>query len=256
MVYSPRSRECLAYSAFYARIRRLISTRRASIRGIPRGYFDALAVRGKADPAMADRKRSFASVMIIQLPEDFKPQRPWNMPPSFSGGELYATQLTHSGATRFANTFNKRQLQDGLPDRRWAIAVMSVRKPGRVTMLEAFEQHERNMSVAFAWWDSLSTDERLAAQKAAGVPNPSIFHSYRAAKRQGIAAEFEKQKIDALRREIVAWWDALSDDERDRALAAVGGKKNSIAKAYRFAHGLIVLHASDEADERPSNDVA
>lgn len=195
---------------------------------------------------MADRKRSFASVLIVQLPEDFKPQRPWSMPPTFSGGELYATQLTHAGATGFANTFNTRQLQDGLPHRRWAIAIMSVRKPGRATMLEALEQHERNMSNAVAWWNALSTDERLAAQKAAGVPDASIFHLYRAAKRQAVAAELDRQRHDTQRREIVAWWDSLSDDERDQALAAAGGKKNTIARAYRVAHPETVAEQGDD----------
>jgi predicted nucleic acid-binding protein len=196
---------------------------------------------------MANRSRSFASVMIVQLPEGFKLQKPWTMPPTFSGGELYATKLTHAGATGFANTFNTRQLADGLPDRRWAIAVMSVQKPGRATMLEAFEQHEKQMSDAIAWWNSLSEHERTAAKKCGCNPDATIFEVYRTVKRLGIAAAFDKHKEEAARSDAVAWWDALSDDERDQALAAAGGKNKSINKAYRIAHGLL---PADDANKR------
>jgi hypothetical protein len=142
-------------------------------------------------------KHCFASVMIVRVPEDFEPQRPWTLPPNFSDGELYAKNLTHTCAQGFANTFNKRQLEDGIPDRRWAIAIISSRKAGNGLLRQVWEQHDKTIleMKAVAWWDSLSEDERRQAKAATGCPNAGIAKAYRIALREMVAARDEGDEL-------------------------------------------------------------
>jgi hypothetical protein len=64
------------------------------------------------------------AVFIVTTPPDFKPQRPWDVPPSFAVGTLYAKNLSIREAVGFARTFNKRAVQARERhqwDHRWAI---------------------------------------------------------------------------------------------------------------------------------------
>jgi hypothetical protein len=69
---------------------------------------------------MAPRIRGKQAVYIGVLPDGFKPVSFWSVPPGFLSVELYSKNLPMYQATGFARTFNKRQLQDRLPGRKWA----------------------------------------------------------------------------------------------------------------------------------------
>ena len=67
--------------------------------------------------------RGKQAVYVATLPDAYRPQRPWDVPPSFSQAELRAKNLTMSEAHGFARAFNKAQLAGGLVDRRWAFVL-------------------------------------------------------------------------------------------------------------------------------------
>ncbi|MCC6126009.1 MAG: hypothetical protein IT426_13675 [Pirellulales bacterium] len=70
------------------------------------------------------------AVLIVQTAEDFKPQRPWNVPETILSGRLFAKNLFSTQAKHFTRTFNKNALENkmaGLWDRTWAIVVPCVK---------------------------------------------------------------------------------------------------------------------------------
>jgi hypothetical protein len=69
------------------------------------------------------RLRGCNAVLIVVLPEGFVPRSVWDIPPMFSKGEVYARRLPLYMAQGFAWTYNKHQLAEQIPDRKWAIAV-------------------------------------------------------------------------------------------------------------------------------------
>jgi hypothetical protein len=76
---------------------------------------------------MSRRRWERNAVYLITVPDDFRPQRPWELPPGIVAGELYAKNLAMAHALGFVRCFNKRQMDLGLPDRRWAIAIHHAR---------------------------------------------------------------------------------------------------------------------------------
>ena len=75
-------------------------------------------------PGTRQPYRAKQAVYIVTAPPDYKPQRPWDVLPSFLSGELYAKNLTMNAAHGIARTFNALALRDhchGKWDRRWAI---------------------------------------------------------------------------------------------------------------------------------------
>jgi hypothetical protein len=73
------------------------------------------------------RSQGRQAVFIGVLPEGFKPQRPWDIPPGFASVELYAKNLPNHHAAGFVRTHNKKQLAEGLPGRRWAFWMKHVK---------------------------------------------------------------------------------------------------------------------------------
>jgi hypothetical protein len=67
------------------------------------------------------------SVFLVVLPEDYKPQRPWDVPDGFTAAELFIKNVAMSQARSFCRLYNWRQIQRGLPDRRWAIVSRHLR---------------------------------------------------------------------------------------------------------------------------------
>ena len=67
------------------------------------------------------------AVYIGTVPTDWKPCSFWSVPPSFDAVELYEKNLQMWQATGFARTFNKRQLQNRMPDRKWAFVARHLR---------------------------------------------------------------------------------------------------------------------------------
>jgi len=70
---------------------------------------------------MAQRYRGRQAVYLVTVPADWKPSSPWSVPPSFENGEVYAKNLPMYQAQGFARTFNKRQIEDRMPGRKWAV---------------------------------------------------------------------------------------------------------------------------------------
>ena len=71
---------------------------------------------------MSDHGRKNA-VYLVTVPEEFRPERPWELPAQILGGELYVKNIILGHALGFAGAFNKRAMELGLPDRKWAIPV-------------------------------------------------------------------------------------------------------------------------------------
>jgi len=70
--------------------------------------------------------RGRQATYVVNVPADWKPQRPWTFPPTFSSGELIAKNLSASEARGFASAHNAAELkriQSGRPTGRWAIVV-------------------------------------------------------------------------------------------------------------------------------------
>ena len=72
-----------------------------------------------------------AAVYLVTVPADWKPQRPWDYPPTFEGGELYVKNVSGTQAAGAAFAFNKKAIGDSMKDRRWAIAARWVRQKWR-----------------------------------------------------------------------------------------------------------------------------
>lgn len=74
---------------------------------------------------MASRSKGRQAVYLVSPPPDWKPQRPWDFPPSFSTGQLVAKNLTPQTAAGYARTANKATLErfqrDKTPIDKWAI---------------------------------------------------------------------------------------------------------------------------------------
>ncbi|MGI6417269.1 MAG: hypothetical protein ACOX1P_16530 [Thermoguttaceae bacterium] len=74
---------------------------------------------------MAPRSKGRQAVYLVVPPPDWKPQRLWDFPPSFSDGEIVARNLTPQTAAGYARTHNKaaleRQQRQKLPIDKWAI---------------------------------------------------------------------------------------------------------------------------------------
>jgi hypothetical protein len=132
------------------------------------------------------RNRCYSSVVIVHVPDDFKPEKPFWIPDKFSDGEIYVKRLEHASAQGFVLTFNKRQLNkwklcDGIPDRRWAIAIVSNPRPGCGALRHVLEEYDRTIldMKAIAWWDRLSADERQAMLEATGEEEAGIADAFR-----------------------------------------------------------------------------
>jgi len=75
---------------------------------------------------MSDRRAKDA-VFLVQVPVDFHPQRPWDLPDRADSIEVYVKNIAITHALGFCRTFNLRQMKLGLPDRLWAIPVKHTR---------------------------------------------------------------------------------------------------------------------------------
>ena len=76
-----------------------------------------------------NRLRGKQAVYLVCVPPNWKPQRLWDCPPSFSEGVLHARNLTPRDALGFARSFNKGAvdcLQRGEPSQ-WAIVSKYIR---------------------------------------------------------------------------------------------------------------------------------
>ncbi len=70
------------------------------------------------------------SVFMVRVPDTWKPQRPWSVPPCFSEGRLLAGNLSMRQALGFARTHNKAALaayQRGDRTMPWAIVSRHLR---------------------------------------------------------------------------------------------------------------------------------
>jgi len=65
------------------------------------------------------RSRGRQAVYIGILPTGFKPQRPWDIPPSLSELTLFEKNLPMCQAQGYCRVFNKRSMLER--SRRWAI---------------------------------------------------------------------------------------------------------------------------------------
>jgi len=63
------------------------------------------------------------AVLVVDVPESFQPQRPWELPPTIASGELFIKNVTLDSATGFAQCYNKRAMQLHLAERKWALVV-------------------------------------------------------------------------------------------------------------------------------------
>ena len=69
------------------------------------------------------RKGPRNAVYIVVTEESFRPTRPWHLPQNLTAAELLTKNVSWQRAAAFARVFNKAQLERGLADRRWAVAV-------------------------------------------------------------------------------------------------------------------------------------
>ena len=58
------------------------------------------------------------AVFVGTTPTDFRPQRPWDVPPALEALELHAKNLSMTQALGFARVFNKRALENRMADRK------------------------------------------------------------------------------------------------------------------------------------------
>lgn len=82
---------------------------------------------------MVNRLKGKQAVYLILPTPDWKPQRLWDFPPSFTAGVLHARNLTPRDAVGFARGYNKGAvecLQRGEPHQ-WAIVVRYTRPSWR-----------------------------------------------------------------------------------------------------------------------------
>ncbi|MFH1266677.1 MAG: hypothetical protein ABIK89_13185 [Planctomycetota bacterium] len=63
-------------------------------------------------------------VYLVTVPDDWRPQRLWDAPPTFAAGQLVAKNLRPTEAAGFCRTHNKQRLeasQRGEPVGTWAL---------------------------------------------------------------------------------------------------------------------------------------
>lgn len=92
---------------------------------------------------MVHRLKGRQAVYLVDVPADWKPQRLWDVPPSFSRGELYAKNLKPKEALGFARTHNKNEvqaIQAGRGTGKWAIVSKHLRPRWRNHPLQAAVQ--------------------------------------------------------------------------------------------------------------------
>lgn len=70
---------------------------------------------------MSPKPRGKQVVAIGILPPDVKVRSAWDIPQQLESVEVYARNLTMDQAQGFVRTFNKRALEERLPERKWAI---------------------------------------------------------------------------------------------------------------------------------------
>jgi len=63
------------------------------------------------------------AVLVVDVPETFQPRRPWELPPTIAGGELFIKNVTLDMATGFAQCYNKRAIQLHVAERKWALVI-------------------------------------------------------------------------------------------------------------------------------------
>lgn len=78
---------------------------------------------------MSSPVRGRYSIYIVELPVGFRPQSVHCIPDVLLGAEVYARKLPAYAALGFTVAYNKRQVAERWPDRKWAIAVAG-RLPG------------------------------------------------------------------------------------------------------------------------------
>lgn len=81
-------------------------------------------------PVTRHRYRTGHAVFLVTVSPDFRPQRYWTWPDTFTDAELVGKNLPMVVAAGFCRTFNQRQvkhLQAGEWDCRWAIATKHLR---------------------------------------------------------------------------------------------------------------------------------
>ena len=79
---------------------------------------------------MVHKYRGREAVFLVYPPTDWKPQRFWSIPPSFTGGELHAKNLVMREALGFARIHNKQAVQSqqqGNALGKWAIVSRCLR---------------------------------------------------------------------------------------------------------------------------------
>lgn len=73
------------------------------------------------------RLRGRQAVYLVTVPPDWKPQRLWDWPPTFTDGQLVAKNLPPASALGYCRTYNKNrveaQQQGGEPIGTWALYV-------------------------------------------------------------------------------------------------------------------------------------
>ena len=87
-----------------------------------------------ANPAGNRRRpgcgRPKQAVYLVSVPETFRPQRPWDLPPVAWDLDLHAKNLPMPDALGFARAFNKARVQAsqaGQPIGQWAIVAKHLR---------------------------------------------------------------------------------------------------------------------------------
>jgi len=82
------------------------------------------------------RRNGRQAVYLVTTAADFRPQRPWDLPPRILSAELHSKNLAMYQAQGFARVFNAKQLtasQRGSWDCKWAIVAKHIkaRRHGR-----------------------------------------------------------------------------------------------------------------------------
>ena len=73
-------------------------------------------------------RRAKDSVFLIRVPEDFHPQRAWDLPHRADSIELYVKNVGLVDAVGFCRVHNTRQLRLGFPENRlWALPVRKMK---------------------------------------------------------------------------------------------------------------------------------
>ena len=75
---------------------------------------------------MSDWRKKNA-VYIVTIPESFKPKKLWDLPEATTGAELFAKNVLLIEAQDFCRVFNKRQMEAGLVEHKWALAIKHTR---------------------------------------------------------------------------------------------------------------------------------